>query len=387
MQNSLTDRLKNEARRSGFVACAVAAAVSLPETRRSFQERIEAGSYAGLPWFSVDRARRCTDPDLVLAGARSIVSLAAPYASDEYPNQPQDELRGKIARYAWGKDYHRALEKRLRGLCQFLEAKAPGTRSRGLVDYGPLAERAYAARAGLGWFGKSTNLLLPGVGSWVLLAEIVTTAELAPDPPLKKSCGACTRCVDACPTGAIVGGYAVDNQRCISFQTIENRGAIPVELRPLIGDRLFGCDICQEVCPVGRGAASEPLPELQPATIEASLPELIPLLQLDEEAFRARFAGRAIMRAKRDGFVRNACVVLGNLGDCAAVPALITCLRDSAALVRGHAAWALGRLGGEPARAAMQEALLSEPDQSVREELASALEAIETHRETTRAGA
>lgn len=370
---SLTTRLKDEARRLGFVACGVAGAGPDLEARARFEARIGSGSYAGLPWFTLERAQRCTDPSLVFAGVRSVVTLAAPYSSAAGP-APDGQLRGRVARYAWGRDYHRVLEKKLRSLGEFLEAEAPGTRSRPLVDYGPLAERAYAARAGIGWFGKSTNLLLPAIGSWVLLAELLTTAELEPDAPLRKTCGACTRCVDACPTGALAGGYKVDNERCISYQTIENRGPIPRELRPLIGDWLFGCDICQDVCPVGSRTAQQPLPDLQAADCEAAAPALIPLLSLTEERFRQRFSGRAIIRAKRDGLVRNACVVLGNLGDPSAVPALIGALNDAAPLVRGHAAWALGRLGGEPARTALQQRLAIEPDAEAREEIACALQ-------------
>ena len=374
-EQTLTVRLKDEALRLGFVACGIASAEPDPEARRTFEERIASGTYAGLPWFTQERAERCTDPSRVFTGVRSVVTVAAPYSTVAAP-AADGQLRGRVARYAWGQDYHRVLEKKLRRLRAFLEAEAPGTRSRALVDYGPLAERAFAARAGIGWFGKSTNLLLPGAGSWVLLAELLTTAELEPDLPLRKTCGACTRCIDACPTNALAGGYVVDNERCISYQTIENRGPIPHDLRPLIGDWVFGCDICQEYCPVGRGGATAPLPQLAPADSEAAAPALLPLLDLTEEQFRQRFAGRAIMRTKRDGLVRNACVVLGNLGRPEAVPALTRALGDPSSLVRGHAAWALGRIGGGAARAALQARLPLEPDAGAREEIDLALRAI-----------
>ncbi len=372
------EELKAQARELGFVAVGIARAEPDAAARYLFHERIDLGLYDGLPWFGHERAERATTPERVLVGAASIVTLAAPYKTEYVPEEPIAGLRGRVARYAWGRDYHRVLEKKLRALAAFIEercnAACGGVRSRALVDYGSLAERAYAARAGIGWFGKNTNLLLPGLGSWVLLAELVTTAPLEPDAPLAKSCGGCTRCIAACPTGAISGPYVVDNRRCISFQTIENRGWIPRDLRPLLGDWVFGCDLCQDVCPVGGGHAGTSLPEFEPAGLEAALPELTGLLALSEEAFRARFQGRAVMRAKRAGLARNACVALGNIGDPAAVPVLAAALQhDPAPIVRGHAAWALGRIGGAPARSVLEQARADEGDAAVRDEIAAAL--------------
>jgi epoxyqueuosine reductase len=370
MSRTLTDDLKAEASRLGFAACAVAAADPLPETRAVIEARVGRGSYDDLPWFSVERAARSTDPARSLADARSVVMLAAPYRAvlDATDAELGDTPRGRVARYAWGRDYHRALERPLKALARWLAERAPGARSRWMVDYGPLAERAFAARAGLGWFGKSTNLLTPAGGSWVLLADLLTTAALIPDTPLRKSCGACTRCIAACPTGAITGPYDLDNRLCISFQTIEQRGPIPRPLRPLVGDWLFGCDICQDACPVP--SRTEALADFQPASVDVAAPPLIPLLSLTEAEFRARFAGRALMRARRDGLRRNACVVLGNLGDERAVPALTAALADESALVRGHAAWALGRLR---ARRPLSAARCHEPDSWVRDEIEAAL--------------
>ena len=372
----LTVELRAYARGLGFAAVGIARAEALPETLRVFEERIALGMFTGLPWFTVERAARATDPDRSLPGAVSVVTLAAPYWR-ALPVAAQDlgpAPRGRVARYAWGRDYHRVLEKKLKALCGWLDERAPGVRSRPLVDYGPLAERAYAARAGIGWVGKSTNLLTPGIGSWTLLADLITTAELEPDSPLRKTCGACTRCVSTCPTGAIAGPYVLDNRRCISFQTIEQRGPIPRELRPLHGDWLFGCDVCQDACPVPTAHTVAPLPEFAPSGLDAAAPELVPLLGLSEDAFRARFAGRAVMRAKRDGLLRNACVVLGNIGGEEAVSALTGALADPAPLVRGHAAWALGRIGGRRARAALDTARRREPDPWVAEEIALALD-------------
>jgi epoxyqueuosine reductase len=368
-----SDELKARARELGFVAAGVAGAAADPAARFVFQERIDLGMYDGLPWFSRERAERATDPGRSLTSAASVITLAAPYKTAYRPSEPVAGLRGRVARYAWGRDYHRVLEKRLRLLAAFIEERYGG-RTRGLVDYGPLAERAYAARAGIGWFGKSTNLLLPRFGSWALLAELITTVPFAPDPPLAKTCGGCARCVAACPTGAISGPYVVDNRRCISFQTIENRGWIPRELRPLLGDWVFGCDLCQDACPVGAGRTEQTLTEFRPAGLDAALPELTALLVLSEEAFRARFQGRALMRAKRAGLARNACVALGNLGDARAVPALSAALRaDPSPIVRGHAAWALGRIGGDTAQSVLEDALAVEREAEVCAEIGAAL--------------
>jgi epoxyqueuosine reductase len=371
---ALTAAFRAEAQALGFAAVGIARAEPLPEVRRVFEERIGLGMFEGLPWFTAARAGRATDPACSLPGAVSVVTLAAPYWTT-LPVEAADlgaAPRGRVARYAWGRDYHRVLEKKLSRLCAWLDAHAPDARSRPLVDYGPLAERAYAARAGIGWVGKSTNLLTPGIGSWTLLAELITTVALEPDGPLRKTCGACTRCVAACPTGAIAGAYVLDNRLCISFQTIEQRRAIPRALRPLLGDWLFGCDVCQDVCPVPSAHTLPPLPDFAPADLDAAAPALLPLLRLDAAAFRDRFAGRAVMRAKRDGLLRNACVVLGNVGGEEAVPALIEAMADPAPLVRGHAAWALGRIGGRRARAALAAAGAREPDAAVWEEIAHA---------------
>jgi epoxyqueuosine reductase len=235
-----------------------------------------------------------------------------------------------------------------------------------------MIDRAAAERAGVGWFGKHTNILTPTHGSWVLLGQAITDLELEPDTPLAKSCGRCVRCVDACPTGAIVAPFAIDNTRCISFLTIELRGPIPRQMRPLVGDWVFGCDICQEACPVNR----DPRPSRDPA-LEAlhdfAAPELIPLLELDDEGFRERFRKSAVKRAKRVGLQRNVCVALGNIGDPRAVPALERALNGADTLVvRTHAAWALGRIGGRRAVEALRSAG-ARPEPEVAEEIEMAL--------------
>jgi epoxyqueuosine reductase len=251
--------------------------------------------------------------------------------------------------------------------------------TRPFVDTGRMVDRAVAQRAGLGWYGKNTNILTKGWGSWVFLAEIVTNLPLEYDTPIKTNCGSCELCLHACPTQALPNPYELDNTRCISFLTIELRGSIPLELRPLMGNLIFGCDICQEVCPVNR-VAERRLPasfqghaEFRPRPSVGTSPELLPLLSLTEEQFRERFRRSPIRRAKRRGLLRNVCVALGNSGDPQAVPALIKALHDSEPLIRGHAAWALGRIGGTQAIQALREAQETEEDAEVRKEIQAAL--------------
>src|SRR2546428_14037602 len=250
-----------------------------------------------------------------------------------------------------------------------------------------MVDRAVAQRAGLGWYGKNTNILTKGWGSWVFLAEIVTNLPLQPDTAVKTSCGSCEICLHACPTQALPAPYVLDNTRCISFLTIELRGSIPLELRPLMGNLIFGCDICQEVCPVNivaerrlglrntpKTVSREPHKAFRPRAGIGSSPELIPLLSLTEEQFRERFRLSPIRRTKRRGLLRNVCVALGNSGNRQAGPALIGALHDHEPLVRGHAACALGRLGGEQAERTLQDALIAEEDEEVRKEIRCALE-------------
>jgi epoxyqueuosine reductase len=235
-------------------------------------------------------------------------------------------------------------------------------RARIFVDSSPLAERAVAERAGLGWFGKNTMLLLPGAGSWAFLCEVILDLALEPDTPVQKSCGACHRCLDVCPTGALVAPGVLDNRRCISFLTIELKDRIPRHLRPLMGDWIFGCDLCQEVCPVNRKALPARIAALRAYDDEAAYPRLLPLLALDDAGFRARYRGTPVLRAKRWGLQRNVCVALGNNGDPAAVPALAETLLDEGRhpLVREHAAWALGRFAVPAARQALERAWRNE---------------------------
>lgn len=355
---------------AGFDLVAVASAKDFASDREEALRRIDAGLMDGLPWFNAQRVRRGTDPEALLPGARSIISLGWNYypAEDVLPSNDQ----GLIARYARGRDYHRVMKRRMRRMVLDLTEQI-GDRfaARWYVDDGPMLDRAAASRAGLGWFGKNGNILNPTYGSWLLLGQIITDLPLVADAPLAKTCGQCSRCIPACPTEAIVAPYVVDNRRCISYLTIENRGAIPVGLRASMGNWVFGCDICQEVCPVNRKAKATRDPNF--GRTDLSAVDLVELLDMTDEQFRQRFAGTPMMRAKRVGMQRNACVALGNSGDPAVVPALTRALRSAPPLVRAHAAWALGRIGGPVARASLVDVMAKETDVEVIAEIRRAL--------------
>ena len=365
----------------GFTSVRFAPAAPLFEARHAALDRHDDGLLAAMGWMTEQWLVRATDPRRFLAGAKSVVLLALPYHGEEVDVPADGVSRGRIARYAHGRDYHRVFEKKLRRIARVMREEL-GASARPTVDYGPLLERPLAAASGMGWLGKSTMLLVPGFGPWVLLGAIATDLDLWPDEPLKKTCGACTRCIVACPTGALSPeGNVLDARLCISYHTIENRGPIPRELRPLFGDWIFGCDDCLDSCPVGAKNAAT-YPDFAAKDTEDARPALAPLLALDEALFVERFRGKAIMRAKRDGFVRNVCVALGNVGEAADLRPLLAALDDGSALVRGHAAWAVGELvtrlmlDGRDARNALQSRLANEQDPTVRDEITSALERL-----------
>ncbi len=374
----LEDRIKDLALSLGFDRVGITDAEPFVRDEAAAIERTRSGLMDGLPWYTEDRVRRMNRPRLLLNGARSVVSMARSYDTGPPsvgPDQNEnDGPKGRIAKYAWGRDYHSLIKSRLRRFVRELpEVVDRPVRTRYFVDDGPMNDRAAAERSGVGWFGKNTNILTPTHGSWVFLAQVVTDLNLRPDPPLKKTCGECILCIPACPTDAIIAPYVIDNRKCISFLTIELRGPIPTDLRPLMGDWVFGCDICQDVCPVNRKAQSSRESDFKKRH-DFDAPELIPLLSLDEEGFRERFNGSPIRRAKREGLQRNVCVALGNIGDTAAVPALAKTLREADAMVRLHAAWALGRIGGPEAVAALDHASAAETDPDVKHEISDALD-------------
>lgn len=381
-----TQAIKEYGYSLGFDAVQITTAEAFPDAERVIKERIAEGLMDGLPWFTAERAEVSCRPDTLLPNAQSIIALALCYLTEQPEKEQEEGLpRGRISRYAWGDDYHDIIKPKLQQFSDWLreytrDEIGETLETRLFIDTGRMVDRAVAQRAGLGWYGKNTNILTKGWGSWVFLAEIVTNLPLTADEPLKANCGNCEICLHACPTKALPNPYELDNTRCISFLTIELRGSIPLELRPLMGNLIFGCDICQEVCPVNKLAERRLLKlnfrshdEFRPRSTVGSSPELIPLLSLTEEQFRERFRRSPIKRTKRRGLLRNVCIALGNIRDPQAVPALIGALHDEEALIRGHAAWALGRIGGEQALAALHEALGTEQDREVQKEIQCAL--------------
>ncbi|HEY2954688.1 MAG TPA: tRNA epoxyqueuosine(34) reductase QueG [Candidatus Eisenbacteria bacterium] len=339
-----TRQIKARALELGFEAVGIAALGAL-EARERFAAWLAAGRHGGMHYLATRKHReRREDPARILPGLRSVVCVALCHEPGR--DAARDLRLGRIARYAAGEDYHRVMRDRLLALQRFVCREAlPGARALWYSDTGAILERGWAERAGLGWIGKHSGLLSQTLGSWFLLGELLVDRPLDPDPPLaREHCGTCVRCLEACPTGAIVAPYQLDARLCISYLTIELRGPIPRALRPLVGDWIFGCDVCQEVCPWNRFAPPAREARLHARALEGwTLPHF---LTLDEDAFAALFQGSPIRRAGRAGFLRNVCVALGNRAEAGAAPTLAAALAsDPAALVRMHAAWALGEIG------------------------------------------
>jgi epoxyqueuosine reductase len=319
--------IRQRARELGFDDCRFTTAAP-PAGAARFQNWLAAKRHGDMAWLERTAPKRL-DPQKVLSGAKSIIVLAASYAhggpgqvAGDGPAPAFDARHASIARYARFADYHEVLGERLKALAEFVnQTGRPGTESRWYVDTGPLLERDLAQRAGLGFIGKHTNVISRRFGNWILLAEIVTTLELEPDPPENNYCGKCVRCLEACPTRALAAPFQLDARLCLSYLTIELKGPIPPELRPAIGNRIFGCDDCLAVCPWNRFAREGRLMKTH-ARPDLAAPDLIELLQLDEAGFKRRFAGTPMLRTKRRGLLRNVCVALGNVGDKTALPAL-----------------------------------------------------------------
>lgn len=286
-------------------------------------------------------------------------------------------LRGRIARYAWGRDYHLVLRERMRAFVSALEAALGRSLiSRTLVDTARIVDRAAAARAGVGWYGKNSMILVPNHGSWVMLGEVILDIDLPTDLPLVRDCGRCTLCITHCPTGALVEQYRIHAPACISYLTIEERGCIPRDLRSRMHDWVFGCDVCQDVCPYTNAAVRVDDPDFAPRSVENMFPALKSLVWMTDTQFQALYGGTAVKRAKRVGLARNAVLALGNSGDLRAQPILEQALREhESPLVRGHAAWALHHLVGEDARKTLRDCYAREVDAFARAELETALTA------------
>lgn len=365
----LTAELRAAATEIGFSLAGACPAVS-PAGWPRLIDWLETG-YGGEMNYLAARSDAYEHPRNVMAGARSILMLAAVYRTEE-PILPVSG-QGRVSRYAWGTDYHDVLHDRLKQLAARLAALSPGARSRGVVDSAPLLEREFAQLAGLGWVGKNTLLLHPQLGSWFFLAALLTDVELAYDEPFAADhCGTCRACLDACPTEAFVAPYVLDARKCISYLTIELKSDVPRDLRGGVGDWLFGCDICQDVCPWNHKAAPASDPPFSPRS-DVNPADLTALFDLDEAAFRQRFRGTPFWRPKRRGLLRNAAIVLGNQRHAPAAQALARGLHDCEPLVRGASAWALGRIGGEFARQALVARRGLEGDRLVNEEIEAAI--------------
>jgi len=366
----LTTELKERAAELGFSLAGACPAVPPPGAARL--DHWLAAGYAGHMSYLADRREAYFDPRHVLDGARSILMLAMNYRTVEPVAAAAGQ--GRVSRYAWGAaDYHDVIRERLAALAEWLHERDPAARARGVVDTAPLMEREFAQLAGLGWIGKNTLVLNREQGSWFFLAALLTDVELAYDAPHETDhCGTCRACLDACPTDAFPQPYVLDASRCISYLTIELREAVPTELRAGIGDWLFGCDVCQDVCPWNshaprsHEAAFEPLAENNPLTLAA-------LFDLDEVAFRERFRHTPQWRPKRRGLLRNAAILLGNRPAPAALPALVKGLNHAEPLVRGASAWALGQYAEPAARDALARRREVETDAEVQSEIQAAL--------------
>ncbi len=328
------EAIKSRARDLGFDACGITGAD--PSRHAAyFRDWSAAGRAGEMQWLARDPHRR-SDPRAVLPAVRSLIVVGLNYW------QPHPPGRGRIARYALGEDYHEILLEKLETLAR--DIRESGAEARVYVDTGPVLEKPLAERAGLGWQGKSTMLIHRRLGPWLLLGEILTSLELELDTPEQDHCGTCERCVTACPTGAITAPYQLDARRCIAYLTIELKGSIPEELRPLIGDRVYGCDECLDVCPWNRFAQTTREARFAAAVDSPGTDRLRDLLEITQPEFKRRFAKSPILRVKRRGLLRNVCVVLGNIGTAEDLPALRRAESHEEPLVREHAAWAVKQI-------------------------------------------
>jgi epoxyqueuosine reductase len=345
MKENIKPHLVRYARSLGFEGIAITSAAPLPRDENFLKKWLAAGHEGEMAYLRREPARRARPAEL-LPGAKSVIALVMAYQGGD--SAPSSE--GRIARYARGRDYHKVLGKKVESFVRYIKAMAPGTECRTFVDTGPLLERAVAQRAGLGFIGKNTMLITRSLGSWVFLASVVTTMDLPADAPDEHNCGKCRLCIDACPTGAITAPYSLDPRRCIAYLTIESKKPIPEDLRSRMGGWIFGCDVCQEVCPHNFRKmlpSSQPSPRIEGRESKGegwlALSEVLAIR--DNQVFCQRFAGSALMRAGRAGLLRNACVAAANLDREDLIPHLQKIARnDLNPTVQEHAAWALETL-------------------------------------------
>lgn len=373
-KTTLTRQLKTKAQKLGFTLVGLTSPDSPPHVD-VYKRWLKDGRQGEMGYLATERAvERRADPRRILPECKSILVLGIPYDNPASLQKPEAGS-GRVAAFAWGEDYHEVLKPRLKALVDHLESlvghKVP---NHWYTDSGPLLERELAQRAGLGWIGKNTMLINPQRGSYFLLAEILLGIELDYDSPFTTDhCGSCRRCIEACPTSCILEDRTLDASRCISYLTIELKGPVPVDLRPQMGDWVFGCDICQIVCPWNERFAADKGDSA--FTLKSESANLSEELQLDIQAFNLKFKASPVKRTKRRGYLRNVAIALGNAGSSASVPALAQALtEEKEPLLRGHAAWALGQIGSEAAREALTKAPKRENDPWVLDEIVIALE-------------
>lgn len=378
---TLTQAVKAEAHRLGFQLVGVTTPDPPPHLS-VFDDWLSSNLHGEMGYLATERSRqRRADPRRILPEGCSILMLGVRYPAPESAGAVDETgISGRVASYAWGDDYHDVLPERLQSLVSFIENRVGHPiPNRWYTDTGPILERELAQRAGLGWIGKNTCLIHPKLGSYFLLAEILLGIELEVDAPfVPDHCGSCRRCLEACPTDCILENRTIDARRCISYLTIELKGAIPFELRSKMGAWVFGCDICQQICPWNQRFASgdgdlafSPRPDLPQQN-------LIQEISLSRQEFNHKFRGSPVKRSKRRGYLRNVAISLGNHGDREAVPALVEALvNDPESMVRKHAAWALGEIGGQTAQQGLRTARNGEGDAEVLGEIHAALDRIE----------
>jgi epoxyqueuosine reductase len=368
---SLSSQIKQAAQQLGFELVGISP-VKPPPHEQSFAQWLREGLSGELDYMKRTEPLR-REPHQLVPWAASVISVGFNYYKSPARSPMSSETTGWISRYAWGDDYHDLMKSKLQTLLERVnEIVAAPVQGRAFVDSAPVMERDFAGVAGLGWIGKNTQLISPAKGSWFFLGELFVDLPLVYDRSMRDRCGQCDLCLKACPTNAFVGPYVLDARRCISYLTIELKGFMPRHLRPLVGNHIFGCDICQEVCPYNVKARETAEAAFGPRA-GLNAPQLIPLLALTADEFRQRFRGSPILRAKRRGFLRNVAVALGNIGSIEALPALINALNDEEPLVRGHVAWALGEIGTSSALEALQRRLAVESDAEVRGEVDGAI--------------